>query len=421
MVKDGYKQSDVGLIPKDWEVKEIGDICHIFGRIGFRGYTVNDIVTEDKGVITISPSNIVNNTTNFDKCTYISWFKYEESPEIKIFNGDILIVKTGSTVGKTAIVNNLRREATINPQIVVLKKIKIDNFYLGYLAGYKDFQNNISRTIVGGAIPTLSQKQIASYKIPIPPKEEQKAIAKALSDTDELISSLEKLISKKEAIKQGTMQQLLTGKKRLSGFSGEWEEKSIKDLVSTPVTDGPHETPKFLEQGIPFLSVNNLVNNKIDLTDLRYISKDYDLICSRKCKPQKFDILLGKAASVGKVAIVKDDIDFNIWSPIALIRIREDKLPLFFYYAFQTKYILSQIELLTNSSSQGNIGMGDIEKLKFKFPFDIKEQQAIAQILSDMDNEIESLKSKLSKTKAIKDGMMSELLTGKTRLKVKDE
>ena len=421
MVKDGYKQSDVGLIPKDWEVKEIGDICHIFGRIGFRGYTVNDIVTEDKGVITISPSNIVNNTTNFDKCTYISWFKYEESPEIKIFNGDILIVKTGSTVGKTAIVNNLRREATINPQIVVLKKIKIDNFYLGYLAGYKDFQNNISRTIVGGAIPTLSQKQIASYKIPIPPKEEQKAIAKALSDTDELISSLEKLISKKEAIKQGTMQQLLTGKKRLSGFSGEWEEKSIKDLVSTPVTDGPHETPKFLEQGIPFLSVNNLVNNKIDLTDLRYISKDYDLICSRKCKPQKFDILLGKAASVGKVAIVKDDIDFNIWSPIALIRIREDKLPLFFYYAFQTKYILSQIELLTNSSSQVNIGMGDIEKLKFKFPFDIKEQQAIAQILSDMDNEIESLKSKLSKTKAIKDGMMSELLTGKTRLKVKDE
>ena len=421
MVKDGYKQSDVGLIPKDWEVKEIGDICHIFGRIGFRGYTVNDIVTEDKGVITISPSNIVNNTTNFDKCTYISWFKYEESPEIKIFNGDILIVKTGSTVGKTAIVNNLRREATINPQIVVLKKIKIDNFYLGYLAGYKDFQNNISRTIVGGAIPTLSQKQIASYKIPIPPKEEQKAIAKALSDTDELISSLEKLISKKEAIKQGTMQQLLTGKKRLSGFSGEWEEKSIKDLVSTPVTDGPHETPKFLEQGIPFLSVNNLVNNKIDLTDLRYISKDYDLICSRKCKPQKFDILLGKAASVGKVAIVKDDIDFNIWSPIALIRIREDKLPLFFYYAFQTKYILSQIELLTNSSSQGNIGIGDIEKLKFKFPFDIKEQQAIAQILSDMDNEIESLKSKLSKTKAIKDGMMSELLTGKTRLKVKDE
>jgi len=261
----------------------------------------------------------------------------------------------------------------------------------------------------------LNASMLRSMDIPLPPLPEQRAIATALSDVDALIASLDRLIAKKRDMKQAAMQELLTGKRRLPGFSGEWEVKSIKAIVQTPVTDGPHLTPKFLNDGIPFLSVNNLVDNKIDLSDLRYISIEDHEIFSRKCKPQIADILLGKAASVGKVAIIDFDTEINIWSPIALIRVGGNNVPRFIYYQLQSAELTKQITLLTNSSSQGNIGMGDIEKLELQLPSK-KEQTAIATILSDMDTEIASLEQKRDKTRLLKQGMMQELLTGKTRL-----
>lgn len=251
--------------------------------------------------------------------------------------------------------------------------------------------------------------------IPLPPAPEQKAIAEALSDADALIESLERLIAKKRHLKQGAMQELLTGKKRLPGFSGEWEVKALRKIVQTPVTDGPHLTPRFLDDGIPFLSVNNLVDNKIDLSDLRFISLADHEVFSRKCKPRKGDVLLGKAASVGKVAIVDTNIEFNIWSPIALIRVSSDNDARFVYYQLQSGDLIRQIALLTNSSSQGNIGMGDIEKLTLKLPSK-PEQTAIAAILSDMDTELAALEAKHAKARSLKQGMMQELLTGRIRL-----
>jgi len=136
---------------------------------------------------------------------------------------------------------------------------------------------------------------------------------------------------------------------------------------------------------------------------------------SKKCKPQVEDILLGKAASVGKVALVETDVEFNIWSPIALIRANSKHHAKFVYYQLQGANLNRQIALLTNSSSQGNIGMGDIEKLVLPLP-DKDEQLAIATVLSDMDTELAALESRLAKARQIKQGMMQELLTGRIRL-----
>ncbi|MBP5991954.1 MAG: restriction endonuclease subunit S, partial [Piscinibacter sp.] len=124
---------------------------------------------------------------------------------------------------------------------------------------------------------------------------------------------------------------------------------------------------------------------------------------------------LGKAASVGKVAIVDNDLDFNIWSPIALVRTSDHLQPKFLYYQLQAADCVGQILLLTNASSQGNIGMGDIEKLRISYP-SVEEQSAIASVLSDMDAELTALESRRDKTRALKQGMMQELLTGRTRL-----
>jgi type I restriction enzyme S subunit len=276
-------------------------------------------------------------------------------------------------------------------------------------------RSRIESVQYGTAQKQFNISDAIEFKYPVPPLLEQRAIAAALSDVDALISGLEKLIAKKRDLKQAAMQQLLTGQTRLPGFSGEWVRNELKNLVSTPITDGPHLTPIFHESGVPFLSVNNLANNRIDLTDLRFISKADDEIFSKKCKPRKGDVLLGKAASVGKVAIVEDEFDFNIWSPIALIRSSDQVHAKFLYYQLLSADCITQVMLLTNSSSQGNIGMGDIEKIQISYPC-LEEQTAIAKVFSDMDSDLASLESRLTKTRDLKQGMMQELLTGRTRL-----
>ncbi|WP_303919161.1 restriction endonuclease subunit S [Treponema berlinense] len=193
----------------EWEEKKLGEFCKLFGRIGFRGYTEKDLVKEGEGAITLSPSNIVDGIMNYSKCTYISWYKYEESPEIKINNGDILLVKTGSTFGKTALVTNLPCEATINPQFVVIKNIKIDNIFLSYLLSHDLIQNQINSTVVGGAIPTMSQEVIKNFNILIPSAtKEQQKIGHFFSKYDSLISAQQKEIDKLKDIKKSLLQKM---------------------------------------------------------------------------------------------------------------------------------------------------------------------------------------------------------------------
>ena len=195
----------------------------------------------------------------------------------------------------------------------------------------------------------------------------------------------------------------------------EWEFRRVSDIVATPITDGPHLTPRFTSEGIPFLSVNNLVDNRIDTASLRYISLEDHREYSRKCRPQKWDVLIGKAASVGKVAIVDFDWEFNIWSPIAVIRVGPPNLPLYVFYALQAPAVSRQIEYFTNSSSQGNIGMKDIGRLVLAMP-PPDEQHTITEALSNVDELLAALDALIAKKRAIKRAAMQQLLTGRARL-----
>ena len=383
VIKEGYKQTEIGVIPNDWEVKNIGDVCQIFGRIGFRGYTVNDIVKKEQGAITISPSNIYGDKINFAKCTYISWFKYHESPEIKIYNGDVLLVKTGSTSGKTALVKNLNEKATINPQLVVLKKILINNFLLSYIMSYDIVQKQIISTIVGGAIPTLSQKQVLSFKIPLAPSlTEQTAIANALSDADGLIASLEKLIAKKRNIKQGAMQQLLQPKEG-------WEVKKFNDVFKKhPAKAYQINSFEYEESGV-FPIIDQGKKLIVGYSD----NKDKVFNCpvggdhTRILKYINFNFIVGADGT-------------------QLISTQKGNYCLFIYYLLLTKEI-------------PNTGYNRHFKFLLEMEFSIptfNEQTRIASILSDMDEELSALEQKLEKYKKVKLGMMQELLTGKTRL-----
>lgn len=402
------------MVKEKWISTHIKDIATIYGRIGFRGYTKQDIVKPGFGAISLSPSNIKDGKVTYAPATYISWEKYEESPEIKLTDGDVVLVKTGSTFGKTAYIDRLPWPTTLNPQIVVFKKLKIHAKLFAYFMASKNIQEQISAVIVGGAIPTLSQEQVYAFDIVYPPDaKEQAAIAKVLSDVDSLISSLQKLIEKKKAIKQGAMQELLTGKKRLPGFSGEWSKQQLGDICN------------IINGGTPSTSVAEFWNGKIlwctptDITSCstKYIYTTESKITESGLKASsatllpKGALLLCSRATIGEVRIAGNAICTNqgFKSLVVHQNISNEWL---YYMVHILKFNMLEKAI---GSTFLEISKKDLAELDIVVP-EFTEQKAIAQVLSDMDSEIEQLEKNLAKYQQIKQGMMQELLTGRIRL-----
>jgi len=408
-VRRGYKQTEVGVIPDDWEVKPLGELAAVTAG-GTPSRTNAKYWNGDIPWVTTSE---VDFYTIDSAEQFITKEGLNNSAAKLLPPGTLLMALygQGKTRGKVGI---LGIEAATNQACaaISLRHSVSREFILYFLASQYDAIRSLSNT---GNQENLNSSLVRSISVLLPPKTQQRNIATALSDVDALLEGLTRLIAKKRDLKQAAMQQLLSGLTRLPGFHGEWEVKTLREIVSTPITDGPHLTPTFLEDGVPFLSVNNLVNNQLDIRALRFVSPKDHLEFSKKCKPRKGDILFGKAASVGMVALIETDIELNIWSPLAMIRVGHRASARFVCYALQASHVGRQIKLLTNSSSQGNIGMGEIGLLEIPLPTP-DEQSAIAATLSDMDAELSVLEARRDKTHALKQAMMQELLTGRTCL-----
>lgn len=197
------------------EMKKLGEVCEIKGRIGFRGYTKEDQVAKGEGALTLTATNIVNQRIDFSNNTYITWEKYNESPEIMVNNGDIIICQRGS-IGKIAIVENLRGEATINPQLLLLKNFSCNNKYLNYYLRSKWFQDKL-KTIIGyGTIQMIAQKDLKNLSAPFINEEAQSRIVSILDTFEQSISNLEEQLAMREKQYEYYRNQLLT-------FEGEEE------------------------------------------------------------------------------------------------------------------------------------------------------------------------------------------------------
>lgn len=210
----------IGMIPKHWEIKRLKYVMHSYGRIGFRGYGTDDIVDEGQGAITLSPSNIQDSSMDYSKKTYLSWKKYYESPEIMIKNGDVLMVKTGSSYGKCAVVKDLPMECTINPQLVVFKEHKELSEFLAYSFQTTFAKCFINTSVIGGTIPTISQEKINNYIFPFPSKSEQQAIVayldKEMQRFDSAITNCQRQIAFLQERKQIIINEVVTGKVKVS-------------------------------------------------------------------------------------------------------------------------------------------------------------------------------------------------------------
>lgn len=205
-----YYRDNLFMFKSNIKYEELGKLCLIKGRIGFRGYTKNDFVEFKKGAISLSPGDIKDNQLHFDNCSYISWDKYEQSPEIVVECGDILLCKTGSTVGKTAIVQELPWKATINPQFVILKNVELNNKYLFYVLCLPCTQIEIKRLAGVGSVPNVSQAKLAKVKIPIPSLDKQQEIVDKLDTFETLISNIKQEIELRQKQYEYYREKLLT-------------------------------------------------------------------------------------------------------------------------------------------------------------------------------------------------------------------
>jgi len=408
-----YKNSGIewiGEIPKHWKNKRITDIAAIFGRIGFRGYTTQDLVQEGEGAITISPSNINENKMDFSNCTFISWEKYFESPEIMIFENDIIMVKTGSSYGKVGLIKDLSEKATINPQLVVFKNINSDRIFLLYLLKSFNVQNQILSSVLGSTIPTLTQSNLSRIRLSLPPKPEQTAIAAYL---DKACANIDRVVEIK--------------RKQISNL-----QQQLKSIIHHTVTKGLDKNAELKESGIEWIGkvpkhwkVKMLkwffqLSRGYDLPTEKFIEGEIPVMGSNGCigyhntySTKGPGITVGRSGSVGAVNFVHSDF----WAHNTCLFIEHN-----FYNDWRfLLYFLSCFDLksLGSGSVVGTLNRNYIHKEIVAFP-KISEQTEIANYLEEMTYKIKTAQSKIEKQIETlilyKKSLIHEVVTGKKQV-----
>jgi len=416
-----YKLTDYGIIPTDWKEIVLGKSSLLKARIGWQGLTTAEYL-KDGNYYLITGTEFKDGFIDWDSCYYVSKERYEQDKFIQVKESDILITKDG-TIGKVAFVEKVPKPATLNSGVFVIRPLNDSynprfTYYILRSSHFKTFLNKLS---AGSTINHLYQKDFVHYKIPLPPTpEEQQAIATALSDIDTLITNLDKLIAKKKAIKQGAMQRLLKapdkGGKRLPGFEGEWISDKVENIMKVYRGGSPRPIQAYLTE-----SANGINWIKIGDTDKfgKYIKSSEERIIP---EGQNFsrnvyigDFLLSNSMSFGRPYILK--IDGCIHDGWLVLQNYQSSLDTeFLYYLLISREVHNQYLSKAAGSGVLNLNKELVKSVELTFPKSLEEQKSIASVFCDMDTEIESLESKKSKYLLIKQGMMQELLTGKTRL-----
>ncbi|MBQ8111902.1 MAG: restriction endonuclease subunit S [Kiritimatiellae bacterium] len=353
---------------------------------------------------------------------YISRGLYEEFKSKYSYpkKGDILISAAG-TIGRLVVFDGedaYFQDSNIvwlgNDETIVL------NLYL-----YWAFQNMKWQSEDGGIVSRLYNNNFKAMQLVVPPLPEQRRIAAALGDMDKLIDNLSKRIEKKKAIKQGAMQELLTGKKRLPGFEGEWLVKSIAKSATVKARIGWQglTTQEYLADGsYRLVNGTNIENGAVNWGSCYYVAEDrYGQ--DKNIQLRQADVLVSKDGTIGKVAFVERlPLPATVNSGVFVVRSKDyDLSQEYLARVFLSKWFDDFIDKITAGSTIVHLYQKDITKFQFLIPPTLVEQRAIAKVLGDMDAEIARLEAKREKLIGIKKGMMSDLLTGKVRLKTEME
>ena len=413
LVKEiGTRNSVKVEYPKDWGNLNLGQSAILKARIGWQGLTTAEYLNIGDYYL-ITGTDFKGGYIDWDNCVYVEKLRFDQDKNIQVKIGDVLVTKDG-TIGKVAYVDKVPKDTTLNSGVFVIRPINNSYHprYFYYVLMSEHFKQFLGKLTAGSTISHLYQKDFVHYDFPLPPTlTEQKAIATALSDVDDLIANLDKLITKKKAIKQGAMQQLLTpphkGGKRLAGFTGEWVEKKLGDIGDVQMCKRIFSYQTTKRGDVPFFKIGTF-GKEPDA----FISWElYNDFRKKYSFPKKGFLLISASGTIGRTVEYKGEDAYYQDSNIIWIE-NDGKLVTNEYL----KYIFKVINYNTEGSTIKRLYNSIVKSASFYRPPSLEEQKAIAQILTDMDSEIEQLESKKVKYQDIKQGMMQELLTGKIRL-----
>ena len=370
--------------PDGVEYKPLGEVCDIKGRIGFRGYTRQDLVEEADGAITLSPSNITNQELSYENCSYISWAKYEESPEIKVAVGDVIFTKTAS-VGKTALVKYLQKEATINPQLVVLKNIQSNPAFLAYVLKSYRFQQEVVKLQGVGSVPNISQTALSGITIPVPPLPVQEEIARILDTFAELQAELQ---AKLQAELQKRLQQYEYYRDKLLSFSdlSNWgQEVSVEwKKLGEIATFTYGYTAKAEECGeVRYIRITDINDGGCLIPDNgKYISYTQD---TEPYLLKKGDLVMARTgATYGKTLYYNEDYLSAYASFLIKINLQDLVNPRFYWHFSKSNLYWEQARKLVGGGAQPQFNTGAISQIVIPIP-PLSEQQRIVDILDRFD------------------------------------
>ncbi len=406
VARKGYKLTEVGEIPEDWEIVQLDDIAKVTsGKRLPSGFSVTKYETPHPyiRVSDMQPGNV-----STENIMYVPINAAEHIKQYRIYKGDLFI----SVAGTLGIVGKIPPElngANLTENADRITEIRCDKSFLLYILLSPHTQSVIDSIRTVGAQPKLALGRIRKFDIPLPPTEkEQNAIATALSDADTLIDALEQSIAKKRQIKQGAMQELLTGKKRLPGFAGKWRKNQFCELAYpgrnrfTPSIKQTHEFCIELEHIGQGTGILLGYTQTTKMSSLKSIFEIDDILFG------KLRAYLRKYWRANRAGVCSTEI----W---VLKPFVENVTSGYLYQLVQTNLFVESA-----STAYGtHMPRSDwrvVKDLEVKLPPTLEEQTAIANILSDMDDEIAALEAKLAKARQIKIGMMQELLTGRIRL-----
>lgn len=430
-MREGYKKTEVGIIPEDWEVKNLIDVADENDRYSFTGGPFGSDLkschyTED-GVRVIQLQNIGDGYFNDDYKIYTSVEKADELKGCNIYPGDIIIAKMAEPVARACMIPKKEERYLMCSDGIRLNVdcFEYDKNYILYSINSSYFRKNAEANSTGSTRLRIGLSQLKELKIIKPPLKEQEKIAEILLTVDSQIDDTEKLIEKSKELKKGLIQKLLTKgighsefkKTEVGEIPVSWEVKRLDSLCELIDGDRSSNYPSgndIVDHGIIFLSTSNIKNNKLDYSDLKFITEE-KFKSLRKGKLEKNDIIITLRGTIGSVAIFDNDNYETGFINAQMLIIRPKLANSNYLHNYLTSYIFKkQLEVISSGSAQPQLTKRDLSSIKIVLPSN-NEQEKISNILLSIDNEIEEYENKKQKLEYIKRGLMQQLLTGKIR------
>lgn len=405
-IQKGFKKTDVGIIPCDWDVKPISEITSLMTN-GFVGTVKSHYTDYDNGILYIQGYNVEENSFNFNGIKRVTNEFHKQHLKSCLQEGDLLTIQTGD-IGVTTVVSKELEGTNCHALIITrFKKDTVATRFYSYYFNYSGGRKRLKEIETGSTMKHINVGDMFQMLIPYPTKAEQTAIATALNDVDALITQLEKLIAKKRAIKQGTMQELLKPKEG-------WEVKKLGEIAEFFKGRGLPKSSLTSDGSIKCIHYGELfLNYKEEITKIKHRTNEFEGAFYSKAN----DVLMPTSDVTPNGLATASCLTENgvlLGGDILVIRI-PTQIVNGSFLSYYIRLNRNEVMRLVKGVTVYHLHASDMKDYFLKYP-NVEEQNRISNILFDMENEIEKLEVKLSKYKMLKQGMMQNLLTGRIRL-----